>query len=225
MEHTVEYGAPILAKNDSLAAKLRSYYQQQGVYVINLLSSPGAGKTTTILAMLRELAGRYRIGVIEGDIASDVDAVKVKEAGAAAVQINTGGLCHLESAMIEKALKVLDPSQLDLIIIENVGNLVCTVDFDLGETLRAMILSVPEGDDKPLKYPGIFQSSEAIVVSKVDTLSAFDFDLDGFTQTISQINPQAKVFPLSGKTGEGVKDWCDYIARGIEELKAGTAQN
>lgn len=162
MEHTVEYGAPILAKNDSLAAKLRSYYQQQGVYVINLLSSPGAGKTTTILAMLRELAGRYRIGVIEGDIASDVDAVKVKEAGAAAVQINTGGLCHLESA---------------------------------------------------------------IVVSKVDTLSAFDFDLDGFTQTISQINPQAKVFPLSGKTGEGVKDWCDYIARGIEELKAGTAQN
>jgi hydrogenase nickel incorporation protein HypB len=221
MSQTIEFGTPILAKNDSLANDLRKRYADQGVYVVNLLSSPGAGKTTTILATLKGLSKRYRIGVIEGDIASDVDAVTVKNAGAKAVQINTGGLCHLESAMIGRALEVLDPRELDLIIIENVGNLVCPVDFDLGETLRAMILSVPEGDDKTLKYPGVFQSSQAIIVSKIDTLPAFDFDMDRFRSTIDQINPQARIFPLSSKTGEGVDAWCDFLASEIERVKAG----
>lgn len=214
MSQTVEFGTPILAKNDQLADKLRRRYEEQGTFVVNLLSSPGAGKTTTILSTLRGLSDRYKIGVIEGDIASDVDAVTVKEAGAAAVQINTGGLCHLESAMIARALDAL-PDDLDLIIIENVGNLVCTVDFDLGETLRAMILSVPEGDDKPLKYPGIFQSAQAIVVSKVDTMPVFDFDQDKFHSTIDQINPRATVFEISSKTGQGVDAWCEFLEQGI----------
>ncbi len=220
MSQTIEFGTPILAKNDELANRLRARYAEEGVYVVNLLSSPGAGKTTTILATLSRLSQRYRIGVIEGDIASDVDAVKVKQAGARAVQINTGGLCHLESAMIDRALDVLHPEELDLIIIENVGNLVCTVDFDLGETLRAMILSVPENDDKLLKYPGIFQSSQAVVVSKIDTMPVFDFDMDRFTKTMDQINPQARIFPLSSKTGQGVDAWCDFLAEGIERCKA-----
>jgi hydrogenase nickel incorporation protein HypB len=220
MSQTIEFGTPILAKNDELANRLRARYAEEGVYVVNLLSSPGAGKTTTILATLSRLSQRYRIGVIEGDIASDVDAVKVKEAGARAVQINTGGLCHLESAMIDRALDVLHPEELDLIIIENVGNLVCTVDFDLGETLRAMILSVPENDDKLLKYPGIFQSSQAVIVSKIDTMPVFDFDMDRFTKTMDQINPQARIFPLSSKTGQGVDAWCDFLAEGIERCKA-----
>ena len=148
---TVEVAKPILDKNDRLAADLRRRYAEHGVYVVNLLSGPGAGKTSTILATISALSDRYNVAVIEGDIASDVDAQKVKAGGAAAVQINTGGLCHLEGAMIERALSVLDLDKTDLIIIENVGNLVCTVDFDLGESLRAMILSVPEGHDKPLK--------------------------------------------------------------------------
>ncbi len=220
MAETIQMDTPILAKNDRLADELRTRFAQAGTFVVNLLSSPGSGKTSTILATMRGLADRFRIGVIEGDIASDVDAQRVKEAGAAAVQINTGGLCHLESAMIARAWDAIGDKGLDLAIIENVGNLVCTVDFDLGETLRVMILSVPEGDDKPLKYPGIFQSSQVILVNKIDTLPAFDFDRARFRDEISQLNPNARIFEVSAKTGEGMDAWCDYLAQRIQEHKA-----
>ena len=223
-ESTIEVAKPILDKNDRLAAELRDLYAQHGVCVVNLLSGPGAGKTSTILATIAALSDRYNIAVIEGDIASDVDAVKVKEHGAAAVQINTGGLCHLEGAMIKRALSVLDLEKTDLIIIENVGNLVCTVDFDLGESLRAMILSVPEGHDKPLKYPGIFQSCEAIIVNKIDTLPVFDFDESAFAAEIDQLNPQAKVFKISATKGTGVDAWAAFLSERIEAAKAGKAE-
>ena len=223
-EQTYEVAKPILDKNDRLASELRDIYARHGVYVVNLLSGPGAGKTSTILATIKALSDRYRVAVIEGDIASDVDAQKVKANGAAAaVQINTGGLCHLEGAMIERAVKALDLDATDLIIIENVGNLVCTVDFDLGESLRAMILSVPEGDDKPLKYPGIFQSCSAVIVNKIDTLPVFDFDQDTFARELDQLNPNAHLFKISATKGEGVQEWADFLARNIEAAKAAKA--
>ncbi len=219
-EKTIEVAKPILDKNDRLADELRQLYAEHGVFVVNLLSGPGSGKTSTILATIAELSGRYNVAVIEGDIASDVDAQKVKAHGAAAVQINTGGLCHLEGAMIKRALGVLDLDAIDMIIIENVGNLVCTVDFDLGESLRAMILSVPEGHDKPLKYPGIFQSCEAVIVNKIDTLPVFDFDEAAFAQEMDQLNPGAHVFKISATKGQGVHEWCEFLSERIEAARA-----
>ena len=170
--------------------------------------------------LINELSKAYKIAVIEGDIASDVDAQTIKETGTAAVQINTGGLCHLESKMISKALDVLDLENLDLIIIENVGNLVCPVDFDLGEDIKAMILSVPEGDDKPLKYPGVFQAADLLMVNKIDTLPVFDFDTEAFDSEISKLNPQAEVHKISATKGEGVKELAEWIRNQIEAKRA-----
>lgn len=223
-EKTIEVAKPILDKNNAIADELRRLYAEHGICTVNLLSGPGAGKTSTIIATIKALAGRYNVAVIEGDIASDVDAVKVKEAGATAVQINTGGICHLEGDMIKKALAVLDLDAVDLIIVENVGNLVCTVDFDLGESVRAMILSVPEGHDKPLKYPGIFQACEAIIVSKVDTMPVFNFDEEAFAQEIDQLNPTARVFKTSALKGTGIDEWAAFLAGRIEEAKAAQAR-
>ena len=215
---TIEVGQGILSKNDAIAAELRAAYAAHGICCVNLLSGPGAGKTTTIVATIEALRDRYNVAVIEGDIASDVDALKVKEHGAsAAVQINTGGICHLEGDMVRRALDVIDLDATDLIIIENVGNLVCTIDFDLGETLRAMILSVPEGHDKTLKYPGIFQASEAIVLSKVDTLPVFDFDRDAFDAAVRDLNPKVPIIPIAATKGDGVGAWADWLADRIRE--------
>jgi hydrogenase nickel incorporation protein HypB len=221
-EKTLEVGKGILDKNDRIAQRLRARYAQNGVCVLNLLSGPGAGKTSTIIATINALKDRYNVAVIEGDVASDVDALKVKEHGAAAVQINTGGLCHLEGNMIEQALDVLDLQKTDLIIIENVGNLVCTVDFDLGQTLTAMILSVPEGHDKPLKYPGIFQAADALILNKVDTLPVFDFDEAAFAAEVGDLNPTAPVFKIAATKGTGVDAWADYLARHIDAARAAT---
>ena len=222
-EKTIEVAQHILDKNDRIAAELRAIYARHGICAVNLLSGPGAGKTSTIIATIKALSDRYNVAVIEGDIASDVDALKVKEYGAQAVQINTGGLCHLEGAMVKRALSVLDLDKADLVIIENVGNLVCTVDFDLGESLRAMILSVPEGDDKPLKYPGIFQACEAIILNKVDTLPVFDFDEAAFEAEIDQLNPTAKTFRIAATKGQGVAEWADFLAARIEAARAAAA--
>lgn len=219
-EKTIEVVQNILSKNDRIAEELRDLYAEHGICAVNLLSGPGAGKTSTIIATIEALKGRYNVAVIEGDIASDVDALKVKEHGAAAVQINTGGLCHLEGDMIKRALSVLDLKNTDLVIIENVGNLVCTVDFDLGETLTAMILSVPEGNDKILKYPGIFQASDAVILSKIDTLPVFDFDEAAFAAELDQLNPGVSVFRTSAKTGEGIAAWADFLVEKIEVAKA-----
>ncbi len=210
---------PILELNDRLAAANKTKLDAAGVYMVDLMASPGAGKTSTILATIDALRERYRIAIIEGDIASDVDAVKIKKEGIPAVQINTGGACHLESDMIARALDVLDLSSLDLIIIENVGNLVCPTDFYLGEDSKIMILSVPEGDDKPLKYPGIFQISEAVILNKVDTLPVFDFDEDTFEDSLSHLNPQAPLFKIAATKGLGVDAWTEWLAVRIDEKK------
>lgn len=217
--HEIEVSQAILDANDKLAHKNRSKLREHGVYTVNLLSSPGSGKTSTILALITALKDRYTIAVIEGDIASDVDAQTIKEAGCAAVQINTGGLCHLESKMISKALDVLDLDAIDLLIIENVGNLVCPVDFDLGEDIKAMILSVPEGDDKPLKYPGVFQAADLVIVNKIDTLPVFDFDAKAFDDEMARLNPTAQVHKISAIKKDGVEELAAWIQDKIEAKK------
>lgn len=224
-EKTIDIASPILSRNERLAGQLSQRFNEAGTYVINVLSSPGSGKTTTILGTnerLRDKAG-LRCAVIEGDIASDVDAIIMKEAGMPAIQINTGGLCHLEGNMIGQAVDAFDDAvgldAIDVIFIENVGNLVCPVDFDLGENLSIMILSVPEGDDKPLKYPGIFQHAGALLLNKVDVAPAFDFDFDAYGSTLDDLNPTAPRFEVSATRGQGMDVWCDWLAEEIEAAR------
>lgn len=219
----IDLNAPILDKNERLAAENRARFAESGVFVLDLLASPGAGKTSTILATIAAMRDRYRIAVIEGDIASSVDADKIKAHGVPAVQINTGGACHLESDMIRRAVDTLDLAEVDLLIIENVGNLVCPTDFDLGEHAKVMILSVPEGHDKPYKYPNIFARAEAVILNKYDTMSVFDFDEAEFREVVGRLNAQAPVFPLSATKGEGVDAWTSWLAARIEAVRAGVS--
>ena len=215
----IDMKEPILRKNDELASSLRRRFAENHVYVVDLLASPGSGKTSTILATIDALRDEFDIAVIEGDIASSVDSERIKAQGIPAVQINTGGACHLESAMIKRAVDVLDLSRLDLIIIENVGNLVCPTDFDLGENAKIMILSVPEGDDKPLKYPGIFQVAQAVVLNKVDTMPVFDFDREAFDASVRQLNPTAPIFPIAATKGTGVEEWAEWLAERVRAVQ------
>ena len=215
----IDLHKPILDRNEKLAAENRARFDEAGVFVLDLMASPGAGKTSTILATIAALRDRYGIAVIEGDIASKVDAEKVKEHGIPAVQINTGGACHLESDMIQRAVATLPLDELDLIIVENVGNLVCPTEFYLGEHAKVMILSVPEGHDKPYKYPGIFQISEAVILNKVDTMPVFDFDEEEFTSVVHSLNPKAPIFRVAATKGEGVAEWADWLAERIERVR------
>ncbi len=215
----IDLEQPILAKNDKLAAANRKLFAEKHVFVLNILASPGSGKTSTILATIEALRDEFNIAVIEGDIASSVDSEKIKKQGIAAVQINTGGACHLESAMIKRAVDVLNLDELDLILLENVGNLVCPTDFDLGENAKVMILSVPEGDDKPLKYPGVFQVSQAVILNKIDTMPVFNFDQAAFEAAVKQLNPQAPIFPVSATTGDGVEAWATWLTDRIHEIQ------
>ena len=215
----IDMGAKILDKSERFAAENRELLDAHGVFMIDLLASPGAGKTSTIKATINALRERYNIAVIEGDIASNVDAVRIKEMGIPAVQINTGGSCHLEGDMINKALKVLDLEAIDLIIIENVGNLVCPTDFYLGEDTKVMILSVPEGDDKPLKYPGIFQAAKAIILNKVDTLPVFDFDMAAFEERIENLNPNAPLFKIAATKEDGIDEWTQWLTKQLDARK------
>jgi hydrogenase nickel incorporation protein HypB len=214
----VELAKPILDLNDRKAAANRALLAEKQIYLLDLLASPGAGKTTTILALIERLRARFRIAVIEGDIASDVDAQKIKQVDLPAVQINTGGACHLEAAMIARALAALDLDALDLIIVENVGNLVCPTDFDLGENAKVMILSVPEGDDKPIKYPAIFEVSRAVILNKIDTLHVFDFDEAAFSRSVAALNPTAPIIPISAHTGAGLDELCAWLANEVQSV-------
>ena len=220
----IDLSKPILDRNERLAAENRARFDKAGVFVLDLMASPGAGKTSTILATIAALRDRYSIAVIEGDIASRVDAEKVAAHGIPAVQINTGGACHLESDMIKRAIDALDLAALDLIIIENVGNLVCPTDFNLGEDAKVMILSVPEGHDKPYKYPGIFQVSEAIILNKVDTMPVFDFDEAEFTSVVKSLNPGAPIFRMAATKGEGVAEWAEWLSARIDAVKAAAGE-
>lgn len=215
----IDLSRPILDRNEELAAGNRALFAEAGVFVLDLMASPGAGKTSTILATIAALRDRYRIAVIEGDIASRVDAEKISAHGIPAVQINTGGACHLESDMIRRAVDALPLDELDLVIIENVGNLVCPTEFDLGEHAKVMILSVPEGHDKPYKYPGIFQIAEAVVLNKVDTIHVFDFDEAEFRTVVGKLNARAPIFPISATKGDGVDAWAEWLAGRVDAVK------
>lgn len=216
----VDISRPILDKNERLAAQNRALFDEKGIFVVDLMASPGAGKTSTILATIDALREKYNIAVIEGDIASKVDAEKISAHGIPAVQINTGGACHLESDMIQRAVGALDLDALDLIIVENVGNLVCPTEFYLGENAKVMILSVPEGHDKPYKYPNIFALAEAVILNKYDTMSVFDFDEDEFRAVVRSLNPNAPVFPVSATKGDGVEAWTAWLSDRIEDARS-----
>ena len=217
MKH-IDLEQKILDKNERIAQENRNMLDKHHVYMLDLLASPGAGKTSTIMATIKALRAQLNIAVIEGDIAGNVDAVAIKKEGIPAVQINTGGSCHLEADMIAKALDVLDLENLDLIIVENVGNLVCPTDFYLGENSKVMILSVPEGDDKPIKYPGIFQASRAILLNKIDTLPVFDFNKNAFKETIDQLNPEVPLFEIAATKGDGVEAWAAWLKQEVASV-------
>ena len=216
---TLELRHAILEKNDRLAERNRGFFQARGVLVLNVLSSPGSGKTTLIGETIRRLGQRLKTAVIVGDLATDNDARRLRESGAPVVQINTGTVCHLEANMVARAVKQLDLTGLDLLIIENVGNLVCPASYDLGEDLRVVLLSVTDGEDKPLKYPPIFHSAGAVIVSKLDLDRACDFNRAEMTANIRHIAHHARVFEISAKTGTGLDEWCDYLVEQHEAVK------
>lgn len=216
----IEIKKSIFADNDQDAAKLRKELKEKGIYLLNLMSAPGSGKTTTLIRTINLLKDKIRIAVMEADIDSDVDAVKIKEAtGVESIQLHTGGMCHLDAEMTRQGLDNLPLEGTDLVILENVGNLVCPAEFDTGAVRNAMILSVPEGDDKPLKYPLMFSVCDTVVVNKIDVLPYFDFDLDRSRANVRLRNPQARVIPICAKTGEGVQDFADWLLQEVQNWK------
>lgn len=202
--------------NDEQADKLRRELKEKGVFLLNLMSSPGAGKTTTLKATIAALKDKVKIGVMEADIDSDVDAKKIAETGVKAIQLHTGGMCHLDAEMTRQGLDGLETGDVELAILENVGNLVCPAEFDTGAVKNAMILSVPEGDDKPLKYPLMFSICDVVIINKIDVLPYFDFDVEKCKEYIKRRNPNAKVFMICAKTGEGVDEWANWL---LSEVK------
>lgn len=206
----------LLGANDLLARRNRNIFTERGLLVINLMSSPGSGKTTILERSIEFLAGKVRMGVIEGDLYTDQDAQRIEKKGVQVIQINTEGACHLDAGMVGKALDSLPDSDVDMIFIENVGNLVCPAEFDLGEDFKAAVISTTEGNDKPLKYPLIFHQARVVLLNKIDLLPYTDFNLDRFKEDLAQINPSAVVFMVSGRTGEGIKDWIEWL---LEEVK------
>jgi hydrogenase nickel incorporation protein HypB len=207
----IEVKQDIHADNEALANELRQRLSKEKTFLLNLMSSPGAGKTTTILSTIAALREEMQIGIIEADIDSMVDSEKIAEAGIKTIQLRTGGFCHLDVSMVNRGLEGLDPSSFDLMIIENVGNLVCPAEFDTGAIKNAMILSVPEGDDKPLKYPLMFSVCDVLLVNKMDYLELSDFDLEAMRERVLRLNPNIKIFEISAKTGEGVEAWANWL--------------
>ena len=205
----------ILGANERLAAENRTYLDNAGVFSINFMASPGAGKTSVIEQTIHRLNGQYNIAVIDGDIASSIDADRAAAAGAIAVQINTGGECHLDAAMLQDALPQLDLSQIDLLFVENVGNLVCPASFPLGTHKSILIASIPEGDDKPYKYPGMYRGVDALIINKIDLLPYIPFQMDYFRSGVEILNPGLITFPLSCRTGEGLESWLDWIMASV----------
>jgi len=214
----IEIKEDILSDNKNLAGEIRDSLRAKKVFLLNLMASPGAGKTSLILQTIRRLKDTFRIGIIEGDIDSIVDAEKVTKEGVPAVQLRTGGFCHLDASMISMALAEMDLANLDLVIIENVGNLVCPAEFDTGAMRNAMILSVPEGDDKPLKYPLMFSICDVLVVNKIDYLAGSDFDMAAFRDRVLKLNPGIRIFEVSCKTGEGIEAWTGWLSGEVETL-------
>jgi hydrogenase nickel incorporation protein HypB len=216
----VQVRRAILEKNDRLAERNRGFFRARGVLTLNVVSSPGSGKTTFLRETMRGFNGKLKSGIIVGDLATDNDAQRLRETGAPVVQITTGTVCHLEAEMIGRALKQLDLNGLDLLIIENVGNLVCPASYDLGEDLRIVLLAVTEGEDKPLKYPPMFQSADVVVVSKIDLVQACGYDRETALANIRKVAAKARVFETSAKTGQGMEAWRQFLVQQQQECKA-----
>ena len=210
----------VFAANDLMAQELRDRFEKAGLFAVNLMGSPGAGKTSLVEQTLERVGDGLRIGVIEGDLATSLDADRIARLGAPVVQINTGGACHLDAAMIKKALDRFDISGLDILLIENVGNLVCPVQFDLGEACKVVVCSLPEGDDKALKYPATFSLVSAVVLNKIDLLEHLRFDMPGFKQNLGGLNPNAPLIELSCFTGEGIDRWVEWLRQGVNKRKS-----
>ena len=216
----IEVKRSIFEDNDADADRLREELRAERTFLLNLMSSPGAGKTTTLKRTIANLKDEMRIGVMEADIDSDVDAASIVEAGARAIQIHTGGMCHLDADMTRQGLKEFGTSDLDFVVLENVGNLVCPAEFDTGATKNAMILSVPEGDDKPLKYPLMFSVCDVVLINKCDALPVFqEFDKEAVEQRIKELNPNAEIFFVSAKTGEGFDQWINWVRTQVAEYR------
>ena len=209
----------VFENNDREADKLRAELKKEKTFLLNLMSSPGSGKTTTLLRTIDGLMGKHRMGIMEADIDSDVDAKTIAETGVRTIQLHTGGMCHLDAGMTRQGLEEMGTEGLDLVVLENVGNLVCPAEFDTGAVKNAMILSVPEGHDKPLKYPLMFSVCDALIINKIDVLPYFDFDMDKVIGFSRRRNPNIRIFPISAKTGEGVEAWCDWLSEQVMDWK------
>ncbi|MDD7213124.1 MAG: hydrogenase nickel incorporation protein HypB [Candidatus Enterosoma sp.] len=216
----IEIKKSIFDDNDKDANRLREELKTKGVFLLNLMSSPGSGKTTTLISTINALKDKIKIAVMEADIDSDVDAIKIKEAtGVQSIQLHTGGMCHLDAEMTRQGLRGLDLNDVDLVVLENVGNLVCPAEFDTGASKNCMILSVPEGHDKPLKYPLMFSICDLVIINKMDVAPYFDFDLDKCIQYIKMRNPNAEIIPICAKTGQGVDKFADWIIKNIAKWR------
>lgn len=207
----LEIKESVFADNNRQADLLRETLRQKKIFLLNLMSSPGAGKTTTLTKTIDALKDEFRMGIMEADIDSDVDAKTIAKTGTKVIQLHTGGMCHLDADMTRQGLDGLGVEDIDLAILENVGNLVCPAEFDTGSSKNAMILSVPEGDDKPLKYPLMFSISDVLLINKIDAMGFFDFDLEACIQRVRKINPNIKIIPISAKTGEGIAEWAQWL--------------
>mgnify|MGYP005957316991 CR=1 FL=1 len=216
----LEVKQSIFASNDEQAAALRAELKQEKIFLLNLMSAPGSGKTTTLRRTIAALQNELRIGVMEADIDSDVDADTISRTGTRVIQLHTGGMCHLDADMTRQGVRQLGSSDLDLVILENVGNLVCPAEFDTGAALNMMILSVPEGHDKPLKYPLVFQVCDVMIVNKIDVLPYFDFDMEKVTAYARKRNPNIRIFPISAKTGEGIDVLAQWLTETVQNWKA-----
>ena len=213
----IEVKQSVYASNDERASKLRKELKDRGIFLLNLMSSPGSGKTTTLKQTIKLLKDKHSIGVMEADIDSDVDAVSIAETGVKVIQLHTGGMCHLDAEMTRQGLDSLESNGIELAILENVGNLVCPAEFDTGASKNAMFLSVPEGDDKPLKYPLMFSICDVVLINKIDVIPYFDFDMEKCIKNIKMRNPNAKIIPISAKTGEGISEFANWLSSEIEE--------
>ena len=216
----IEVKKSVYANNDLEASENRELLKNQGTFMMNLMSSPGSGKTTMLVSTLESIKDKVNTGIIEADIDSDVDALSIQKTGVDVIQIHNGGMCHLDAAMIRQSLDDIRSQSLDFVVVENIGNLICPAGYDLGQNLNVMILSVPEGSDKPLKYPKMFTKVDVLIISKTDALSVFDFDFESLEKSVKQLNPDIRIFPLSAKTGEGMDAWCDYLLEKIQKWSA-----
>lgn len=212
----IEIKQNVFEDNDREADKLRAELKESHTFLLNLMSSPGSGKTTTLVRTIEALKDEMRIGVMEADIDSDVDADTIAKTGAKAIQIHTGGMCHLDADMTRQGIESLETEDVDFAILENVGNLVCPAEFDTGAVKNAMILSVPEGDDKPLKYPLMFSICDVLLINKIDVLPYFDFDIEACKERVKKLNPNIKIIPISSRTGEGMDEWYDWLRREVK---------